>query len=431
MTAAPDVAVRTPRSEAWARRRSRGSVVRRGAIVFASTLAWHASNFLFNGVTARLLGPARYGDLAATLALLYVVSPLLVSVQTVTSAAATELAVRGRAEQIRSLLRAQRIRVGIAAIAVAGLMAAASPLVARFLRLDSPLPLVVVGIGLGLSITTHWQRGVLQGTNAFGRYAASTLVEASTKIAAAVVTVVFISSTTTGAAAAVPISAMFGLLANVHLLRFLPRSQTQTYELQRAGVHTAATAATFILLAVLLAADVVAAKRFLPAEAAGLYASISLAGKVVYFATSALSLLLFPVFTEQRARKVSEARPLLVGAAMIAGASTVLAAAYFAQPDFIVHVLFGAGYRGAAPFLGWIALAFGAYALVYLFATYLLAHRAHTGVALLGAAVATQVLALAFFHGSVGAIVVVQVAVLGVAAVALAVAAGCAGRRMS
>jgi O-antigen/teichoic acid export membrane protein len=431
MTAATDVAVRAPRSEAWTRRRSRRSVVRRGAIVFASTLAWHASNFLFNGVTARLLGPARYGDLAATLALLYVVSPLLVSVQTVMSAAATELAVRGKIAEIRSLLRVQRGRVAIAATSVAGLMAAASPFVARFLRLDSPLPLVVIGIGLGLSITTHWQRGVLQGTNAFGRYAVSTLVEASTKIAAAVVTVGFISSTTTGAAAAVPISATFGLLVNVHLLRFLPRSDTPKYEVDRAGIQTAATAATFILLAVLLAADVVAAKRFLPAEAAGLYASISLAGKVVYFATSALSLLLFPVFTEQRARKVSEARPLLMGAAMIAGASAVLAAAYFTQPRLIVHVLFGAGYRGAASYLGWIAVAFGAYALVYLFATYLLAHRSHTGVALLGTAVAAQMSALTVFHGSVGAIVAVQVAVLGFAALALAVAVGRAGRRMA
>jgi O-antigen/teichoic acid export membrane protein len=114
---------------------------------------------------------------------------------------------------------------------------------------------------------------------------------------------------------------------------------------------------------------------------------------------------------------------------MIAGASGVLAAVYFAEPKPIVHVLFGAGYRGAAPYLGWIALAFGAYALVYLFATYLLAHRAHTGVALLATAVVAQVSALAVFHGSVGAIVAVQVAVLGVAALALAAAAARTARR--
>jgi O-antigen/teichoic acid export membrane protein len=98
-----------------------------------------------------------------------------------------------------------------------------------------------------------------------------------------------------------------------------------------------------------------------------------------------------------------------------------LAALYFTFPELVIRPLFGAHYATAAPYLGWIAIAFAAYAIAYLAATYLLARDSRMGVSILGCAAFAQLTALYAFHSSIGQIVAVQVVVLGVAATALVV----------
>ena len=418
MTSTGQVISRAPRL-ALSRTPTRRLLLRGGLLVFVSTLAWHASNFAFNAVTARLLGPARYSELAATVALLYVATPLLVSIQTISSSTATKLSVAGDLDGIRPLLAFHRRRLIVAGLVVAATIALTSSAAARFLRLDSGLPIAIVGVGLSLSLLTHSQRGVLQGTQRFGRYSLSTLVEASVKVIGAAVFVIWIWPSVDGAVIAIPMAAACSLVTNSLLLRFLPPGKIDRDAQPIEGGRSGATLATFILLALLLAADVLAAKRYLTADAAGLYASISLAGKAVYFATSALALFLFPVFSEQRARSVDGRRSFAAAAGAIVFCSATLAALYFTFPDVVIRPLFGAHYATAAPYLGWIAIAFGAYAVAYLAATYLLARDNRKGVSILGCAAFAQLTALYAFHSSIGQIVAVQVVVLGSAATAL------------
>jgi O-antigen/teichoic acid export membrane protein len=418
MTSTGQAIGRAPRL-ALTRTPARRFLLRGGLLVFVSTLAWHASNFAFNAVTARLLGPARYSELAATVALLYVATPLLVSIQTISSSTATELDVAGRLDGVRPLLAFHRRRLIVVGLVVTAVIGLASSAAARFLRIDSGLPIAIVGVGLSLSLLTHSQRGVLQGTKRFGRYSLSTFVEASVKVIGAAVFVIWIWPSVEGAVVAIPLAAACSLVTNSLLLRFLPPGKAERVARPIEGGRSGATVATFILLALLLAADVLAAKRYLVADAAGLYASISLAGKAVYFATSALALFLFPVFSEQRARSVDGRRAFAAAAGAIVLCSAALAAVYFTYPELVIRPLFGAHYANAAPYLGWIAIAFGCYAVAYLAATYLLARDSRVGVAILGCAAFAQLTSLFVFHSSIWQIVVVQVAVLGSAAAAL------------
>ena len=196
---------------------------------------------------------------------------------------------RRHLDGIRPLLAFHRRRLIVAGLVVAATIGLTSSAAARFLRIDSGLPIAIVGVGLSLSLLTHSQRGVLQGTKRFGRYSLSTFVEASVKVIGAAVFVIWIWPSVEGAVIAIPLAAACSLVTNSLLLRFLPPGKIDGAARPIEGRRSGATLATFILLALLLAADVLAAKRYLSADAAGLYASISLAGKAVYFATSALA----------------------------------------------------------------------------------------------------------------------------------------------
>jgi O-antigen/teichoic acid export membrane protein len=401
----------------------RRALLRGGTVVLSATLLWHASNFAFNSVAARLLGPSGYAELAATVALLYVASPMLVSVQTMTSRAATALAVEGLEDGIRGLLRVYASRLALVGALVTATAALSSGLLARLLHVHSSIAVAIVVSGLAISLLTHCQRGALQGTSRFGRYAISTSVEAVTKVLWAGLILTLVSRSPDGAVTAVPLAALCTLGANAFLLRFLPRSSGRPSRPQRLAANSGATVSTFVLLALLLSADVLAAKRYLPPAAAGLYAAVSLCGKTTFFASSAVSLFLFPFFSERRERGEDGRRLLVLAFGAVLACSALIATLYFAAPGIVLDPLFGSGYAPAQAYLGRIALAFGCYALMYLAATYLLAQRSKAGSLALAAVAATQVAALVVEHGSVGAIVRVQLLVLGVGAAVLAATA--------
>jgi O-antigen/teichoic acid export membrane protein len=408
-----------PAAQAPSVRRTRGrALASGGAMVFGSTLAWHASNFAFNSATARILGPAGYGELAAIVAILYLASPLLVSVQTVASRTATGLVVAGHDNRIRGELRLYGRRLFFVGLVAAALLALGSSALARFLRVSDGRPIAILGFALALSVVTHLQRGVMQGTTRFGRYAVSTLSEALAKVALAVA-LAWMWRSVDGPVLGVVAAAGCGLVVNAVLLRFLPKGDEAGSRDAALPAGSAATVATFLLLSLLLSVDVLAAKRYLPAAESGLYAAVSLSGKVVFFATSAVSLYLFPSFSAERERNADGRRTLEWALAAVGGCSAVIATAYFTAPSLVVRPLFGARYDAAGPYLGWIAIAFGGYGVAYLCATYLLARGRWAGPVVLVVAAVAQLGALYALHTTIARIVAVQVAVLGTAAVVL------------
>ncbi len=97
------------------------------ALVLGGTLVWQASNFVFNAVGAHALGPARYGVLAASVALLNLRQPSsrcrTVHRQPRGLLAGDEYE---SGERENSMLRFYGFRVVCAALALAGIAAAAT-----------------------------------------------------------------------------------------------------------------------------------------------------------------------------------------------------------------------------------------------------------------------------------------------------------------
>jgi O-antigen/teichoic acid export membrane protein len=415
------------RAAAWrahARRITSHQVVRGGVLIAAATLLWHLSNFAFNSVAARLLGPADYGNLAAVIALLYGASPILNSVQTVASRVTTKLEEDGEWSRIRSLMRFYGIRLAFASLLFAALIALFSGPVSRFLRVSSPVPIAMMGVALMIAVPVNLQRGVLQGTMRFRRFAMSLVTEATVKLAVAIVLLVWLWRSVNGAVLAVVVSALGALVANWALMRFLPVSRGRVDPIPHPYRYSLLTLVSLTLLAVLLAADVLAAKRYLDAETAGLYAAVSLSGKIVFFSTSALSLVLFPWFSSRSERGLDSRAGLGGGLALIGISSVVLVTIYFLAPELVVRPLFGSDYLSIDGHLGWIGIAYAFYAVVYLSTTYLLSQANSFGVAALAVALVLELAGLFAFHASISQIVAVLVAVFGAAALVLGVYSG-------
>jgi O-antigen/teichoic acid export membrane protein len=394
------------------------TLVRGSAFMFGATLLWHASNFIFNSVSARVLGPSDYGSLAAVIALFYLASPIFFSVQTVASRITTGLGVRGEWGRIRGLVGYYNVRVAFMGLLAAGTVALGSHTLATVLHFSSALPIALLGGLLPLGLVTHVQRGVLQGTQQFGRYAASALVEASVKIAGALVLLTWLWPSVEAAIMAILAGFVLALVANYGLLAFLPKGGEHR-PIAHPYRYSAVTLVCLGLLALLFSIDILAAKRYLDPEDAGLYAAISLCGKTVFFATSAVSWVMFPVFSVQQESGRDSRKHLTRALGFVFGISAAAIALYFLAPWLIVTPLFGTRYAAAGSYIGWMAIAATFYAAAYLTSLYLLSQNVATGAAVLGVVALMQLAGLEAFHASIGELIAVQVSVMAIAAFAL------------
>jgi O-antigen/teichoic acid export membrane protein len=177
------------------------------------------------------------------------------------------------------------------------------------------------------------------------------------------------------------------------------------------------------MLAALQAADTLAAKRYFPSQQAGLYAAISLSGMTVFFAMSGLSFYLLPKFSALQEKGLDPRRGLARALALIIAASSVIVAVYFVTPWVLIVPLYGAKYRAADPYIGWMGIAFAMYGCVYMVAVYLLSQRRAWVVGLLATALLLQLAGFRTFHSSIHDFIVVQLVVFSATALAIAGAA--------
>jgi O-antigen/teichoic acid export membrane protein len=401
----------------------RSRIASGGAMVVVGTAVFQASNFLYNSLAARALGPSTYGDLAAVVGLVALTSPLFMSVQTVASRTATALYAGGRARELRGLLSFYTARLVFAAVLVASVAALFSGPVAELLHLGSSLPIVLLAGIIVLGVISHLQRGVLLGLQRFAVFGLGSAIEGITKIAACVVLLLWVWPSVSGAIVALGVASACTIAFSGAVLHKLPSTTERVRPVEHPFRYSLETLATLVLLAMLLSTDVIAANRYLAPDLAGLYAAVSLSGKTVFFATSALTTFAFPLFSDRQDHN-EDSRPILLA---LGGTVVVISAGivglYVVAPTFLVHAIFGPSYVGAAPFVPWAAVAFAGYSLVYLAGMYLLSQRRAVGTAVLGVFAVAQLAAFRLLHRDLAQLVMVEVMVLGACAGAMLVAA--------
>ena len=135
------------------------------------------SNFAFNSLSAYLLGPSRYGTLAAITAFLLALRARSSSRSRPFPAVRRPRSLHSGSEaRVRGLARFYGLRVGFAgtlcAVAVALLKPARS--LVRECHLRSGIPIAIGGGIFVFSGVTHLQRGVFLGAEEYRRYALRT-----------------------------------------------------------------------------------------------------------------------------------------------------------------------------------------------------------------------------------------------------------------
>ena len=376
-------------------------LIRGGVVVLAATFVWQLSNFVFNAVGAHELGPAKYSVLASAMALSYLLNPLVMAVQTVASREATAVIAHGHEAYIRGLVNFYLRRVGGAAVIVAALIIVGSPLLSRLLHLNSDSLVILFALVVPVLIASSIVRGVHQGTQRFERYSVGTIAEGLTKVIGIVAIMTLLGKTPIAGMYALLISGLVALAVNFWLLRHFPVREGGVRQAGSVTSYSLSTFAVFGFMAVLLSIDTMTARLSLPAYLAGLYAGISLTGKIVFFATTAVTTFVFPVLSARIDKGAGTRLWLRSSAAVVIVIGAVIVAVFRFAPRLITDILLGPRYIALVGSLWVMGLVFVLYALLNLVVTYLLAWRRTGLTPVLAAAVLVQIGGFVLFHGSV------------------------------
>jgi len=155
--------------------------------------------------------------------------------------------------------------------------------------------------------------------------------------------------------------------------------------------------------------DILLVKHYFDNEQAGLYASLALIGRVVYFVAWMFVMLLLPKVIQLKKDGADTLPILLKYVFYIVLLSTIIVLGAFLFPELVVKIMFGEKYLPIAFLLWKYALATSIFAVANIFAYYFLSINKYVPVIISAILGLTQIILIVLFHKSLEQVVIMQI----------------------
>ncbi|MGI6443973.1 MAG: lipopolysaccharide biosynthesis protein [Candidatus Dojkabacteria bacterium] len=161
---------------------------------------------------------------------------------------------------------------------------------------------------------------------------------------------------------------------------------------------------SFLLLTMPFTLDLILVNEAFRAE----YSSLSLLGKIVYFACVITSSVMFARLTnEEKAQR--KRRSLLIALALSLAIGIVLSAIFFLFGDFVVKFSVGEQYLSIVKYLGVFGLCMTGYSIVYMIANYFISNNTYSYILILFCATVLQIILFTLRNSSIDIVVKNQI----------------------
>lgn len=347
-------------------------------IVFIGSTVASVFSYLFNMLMGRMLGPAQYGEMAAILSLLMIVSVGGGVITTTTMYYVGEMYGLGNYAGIRKLLQIFTRSIFFLSISFFLVGAVFAGPIAHFFGIDHVVPVIIGFSSLIFGFLIVVSRGILQGTQSFGAFTVTSILEMALRVTLAVV-FVRLGFALNGAIAATVIATVITYFVTFVPLQKLWKEVTPTsstvvhFSRKEVLTYTVPVFASALCLATLLNLDVILVKHYFPTEQAGLYAAISTVAKIILYITSPIIAVMFPMIMERRSRGEKHYKMLLFSLGLTVIGAVVILAFYNVIPALVVRILYGRGFVEFSYLLPQLGIFVLFYTLVNLLANYFLA----------------------------------------------------------
>lgn len=363
-------------------------------------------NYLFHLVMGRMLGPLGYGELASLISLIGLISVIPGSVSLVVIKYIASAKTEQEVSLLAGWLKDKTLKISIVVFLLVLIL---SPLATSFLHLSKTIYFVFIALSFLFSLPSVLNRAILQGLLRFKEMVLSVLVENAAKLTLGVI-LVYIGFGVTGAIFGYVISIMVGWYLTTIFIKYKAAKQYNP-NLKPMIYFTFPVIIQAISTTSLYSSDLILVKHFFSSYEAGLYASLSTLGKIIFFATGPISAVMFPLISKRSALGSSYKKIFLFSLLITAFSSLCLLFIYFFDPQLMIRLLYGSSYLGASSLLFW----FGLFITLFTLSSSLISFNLSLGrtavvIFPLLAAIA-QILIIWFYHTSLFTVIMISISI--------------------
>ena len=372
-----------------------------------SVLVVNGGNYLYNLILGRILGPKQFADAAVLITFLLVLSFVAMTFQLATA----KFSVIFEANLFISFISKVYKNAIIVGISLGALIIIFSKQLQEVFNTSTSSMFVVFGIGVPLYFLMSVNRGVFQGKKAFKALSITYQTEMLSRLLITLgLLFLFNIESSLVIAIGILISFGFGLIPfkfeNLNFKTSVVIEASQTKLVRNFFIITAFYEFTQIIIS---NSDMLLVKHYFESYEAGLYASLALIGRIVYFTAWMFVMLLLPTVVQLKKEGKATAPILLKYVGYIATISSVIVLCCSLFPETVITLLFGKSYLAIAPLLWKYALATGLFAISNIFAYYYLSLDRYIPVIFSAIFGMLQMGLVIFFHESLEQVVHMQI----------------------
>lgn len=372
-----------------------------------SVLAVNGGNYLYNLILGRVLGPAQFADAAVLITFLLVLSFAAMTFQLVTA----KFSVLFENEVFKSFISKVYKNALLVGIIMGILIVVFATQLQNIFNTSSSNMFVVFGCGVPLYFLMSVNRGVFQGKKAFKSLSITYQSEMLSRLIITLgLILIFDIKSSVVIAVGILASFVFGLMPfkfpSIIPKKALVLSETNAKDIRSFFIITAFYELTQIIIN---NSDILLVKHYFESYEAGLYASLALIGRIVYFIAWMFVMLLLPTVVELKKEGKETAPTLFKYVGYIAAISISIIIVCLSFPETIITLLFGDSYTAMAPLLWKYAIATSMFAISNIFAYYYLSLDKYIPVVISGFFGMLQMGLVIFYHDSLEQVVHMQI----------------------
>ncbi len=321
-------------------------LAKKGTLLFISGTIVGILNYMYQVYMGRALGPEEYGVFGALFSIFYLIGIISQTLGTSTTQFVSKFV--GEGKQIGFFIKGTLKRTIVAGSLISMIFLMVSKDIMNVLKLPDIWPIVILIMILFLSWIIPIIDGALRGMKRFSSLAFSSISNASFKMIFGI-GLVMAGFGVSGALFGVTLGAILGLFISFLFLKpYIKPNNPHDPDFRYSSFYSYSLPVMFAMISLSIPSnlDVILAKYFFSPAEAGVYTSVSVLGKIVFFFSGAIGTVMFPMITEKYTKGENTIGILKKSFLYTGVLSGSLVSIYFFYPQIVVKI-FGDKYIDA------------------------------------------------------------------------------------
>jgi O-antigen/teichoic acid export membrane protein len=356
------------------------------------------SQLVFHFLSGRFLGKAQYGDLAALISILGIINILQLALTlTIIKFIASEKDEEAVSNFIKWINRFNVYISGLCAL----ILLAVSPLISSFLNLSEPNSVYMLAPILFFTMWATTSRAILQGLLKFNLYIVTMVVDSSAKIILVAI-LIFLGYSIFGAMSAMLLGVILGtIVSRLYLSKYLKGSFGLRPKIKPLLKYSIFALIQGLALTSMYSVDLLLVKHFFSSDEAGIYASLAVLGRIVFFGTTPITNVMFPMIAKKYHAGEDYYKIFYLSLFLVVLISFGVLGLFYLVPEFAIGILYGKSFLSGASLLWWFAVFMMLLSIAMLLTQFYLSIGKTKIITLFVVTAILQVILIWFIHGTI------------------------------